>query len=147
MSTPARSRAFELRVLPLGEGAYALGLFQSPAGPAANGDLECVARLQGDPLRTVIEPVLSALKRAGYRPTDLRPARREPFRLAEMDGVRLGLLFLALRPLRKPSRMEAVVERIRTMADEELYYWYSKSTAPREGRRAQRALRTLVAEE
>ena len=80
--------------------------------------------------------MLSAIRRGGYRPSDLRPTRRQPFRLDEEDGVRLGLLFLALHPLKKPSRMEALVDGIRTMADEELYYWYSKSTSPTDGRRA-----------
>ena len=147
MTRPGPERAFELRVQPESQGEYALKLFQSPAGRTTNGHMECVARIHGDPLRIVIEPVLAAIRRAGYRPSDLRPTRREPFRIDEEDGVRLGLLFLALHPIRKPSRMEAMVEGIRVMADEELYYWYSKATATPYGLRAQRALRTLIAEE
>jgi hypothetical protein len=147
MSATRESRHFELRVAPQPEGGYALHLFQSLAGRNTNGQLECVARVHGDPLRVAIESVLSAIRRAGSRASDLRPTRREPFRLSEEDGVRLGLLFLALQPLRKPSRMEAVSDGIRTMADEELYYWYSKATAARDGRRAQRALRTMIARE
>lgn len=147
MRNGAAHRTFELRVLPATRDAYALGLFHSGGATPPAAPLECVARLHGDPLRTVVGPVLAALKRAGYRPTDLRPTRAQPFRLEEEDGVRLGLLFLALKPLRKPSRMEAIVERIGAMADEELYYWYSKMTAPGDGSRARRALRTLVAEE
>ncbi len=147
MSRRSASREFELRVAPLRGGAYGLGVYRAPAGPAGNGDLECVVRIKGDPLRAAIEPVLSTIRRAGYKPSDLRPTRRNPFRLPEDDGVRLGLLFLALRPLRKTSRMAALVDGIRVMADEEIYYWYSKATAARDGLRAQRALRTLIAEE
>ena len=39
---------------------------------------------------------LEALRQNGYAATDLSPSRREPFILKEEDGVRLGLLFLAL---------------------------------------------------
>jgi hypothetical protein len=147
MTAVVGNRRFELRVLPSRDGGYAIGLYQSGGGGARNGEFEFLVRLHGDPLRSAMEPVLSALKRSGYRATDLRPTRTEPFRLSEEDGVRVGLLFLALRPLRKAARMEAVAENIRAMANEELYYWFSKATASHHGRRGQRALRILIAEE
>jgi len=77
----------------------------------------------------------------------LQRGRKAPFRLSEEDGVRLGLLFLAVKPLHKLARIEAVSERIRSMEPEELYYWFSKGTSTAEGHRAQRALRILIAEE
>lgn len=147
MNKASSTQTFELCVQPLPDGTYGLALYRSPVGATTNGGPECVARIRGDALRAVIEPVLSAIRRAGYKPSDLGPSRRQPFRIGEEDGVRLGVLFLALRPLRKASRMEAVLNAVRGMADEELYYWYSKATAIDAGRRAQRALRTLVAEE
>ncbi len=52
----------------------------------------------GSVLRAVSDQVLDALKRSGYRATDLGASRREPFALSEEAGVRLGLLFLAIKP-------------------------------------------------
>ena len=136
-----------------GSDGYALALWQRrnsagrPGHLTTDATLERVVVLGGDRLRLVIESVLVAIKRAGYKGSDLRSGRSEPFRLDEEDGVRLGLLFLAVKPLRKPSRVERVAERIRGMAQEEMYYWFSKSTALMDGRRAQRALRILIAED
>lgn len=153
MSPHAEGRTFELRVQPDGTDGYAVALWQRrngvgrPGHVATDETLERVVVLGGDRLRLVIEPVLGAIKRAGYKGSDLRAGREEPFRLGEEDGVRLGLLFLAVKPLRKPARVERVAERVRGMAQEEMYYWFSKSTAATDGRRAQRALRLLIAED
>lgn len=153
MSPHEEGRAFELRVAPEGADGYSIALWQrrnSAGRPGHRADeeaLERVVTLGGDRLRLVIEPVLGAIKRAGYRGSDLRRTREEPFRLGEEDGVRLGLLFLAVKPLRKPARVERVADRVRGMPQEEMYYWFSKSTAAMDGRRAQRALRILVAED
>ena len=62
-------------------------------------------------------------------------------------GVRLGLLFLAVKPLRKVDRMSSISSQIHGMTEEEAYYWFSKSTAASTARRAQRAMRVLLAEE
>ena len=61
--------------------------------------------------------------------------------------MRLGLLFLAVKPLRKVTRMASISEQVRGMADEEAYYWFSKATDGATARRAQRAMRVLLAEE
>jgi len=61
--------------------------------------------------------------------------------------VRLGLLFLALKPLTKVSRMEAIAAGLRGMSAEEAYYWFSKCAAREHARRAQQALRILLAGE
>ena len=58
-----------------------------------------------------------------------------------------GLLLLALNPLRKTSRMGDISEQVQGMTDEELYYWFSKTTSTHPGWRPQRALRLLVADE
>jgi len=93
-----------------------------------------------------MDQVLGAIRRAGYRPTDLTPLRRAPFHLREEDAVRLGLLFLALKPLTKPRRVEEVAAGIAAMANEEAYYWFSKATTGA-GRRHVRALRVMLSDE
>ena len=143
------SHQFELQVLPHGTQGYGLELYQRKVGEvAANGaELARVVRVWGDPLKAVIDQVLAAIKHAGYRPTDLSRTRQAPFTLREEDGVRLGVLFLAVKPLRKPGRIEAIADHVRAMQPEELFYWYSKSTASAGASHAQRALRILVAGE
>lgn len=141
--------AFELRVVPAGERAYRLALWQR--GIPANGRPGAQARhlvtLAGLPLQVGLDQILDTLKREGYRASVLHPARREPLPLSEEAGVRLGLLFLALKPLAKVSRMERIAAGLRGMPDEEAYYWFSKCVPQRGGRHAQRALRILLAGE
>ena len=67
--------------------------------------------------------------------------------LNEESGVRLGLLMLAVKPLRKSSRMTDISEQVQSMASEEAYYWFSKSTDHQVGRRSQKAMRILLARE
>ena len=74
-------------------------------------------------------------------------ARREPFHLDELTGVRLGLVFLAVKRISKANRVEAISQGIRLMTAEELYYWYSKCTGGPTAERAQKALRVLLSEE
>jgi hypothetical protein len=95
--------AFELRVLPQGEKDYRLALWQRAvqASGNANGKPRQLAALAGLPLQVALDQVLDALKREGYRVSVLNRGQSEPLALGEESGVRLGLLFLALRPLTK----------------------------------------------
>jgi hypothetical protein len=142
---------FELRVVRRGETDYGLALHQEPAAtrdPAeGNGHWPLVVQAWGTPLKSVMDQVLAALKEAGYRTTDLSRSRQAPFALREAQGVRLGLLFLAVKPLRKVARMTSISEQVQGMTDEETYYWFSKTTAALTARRAQRAMRLLLADE
>ena len=106
-----------------------------------------MVRLWGDPLVTVMDQVLAVIRRAGYRTTDLKATRRAPFRIAEDDAVRLGLLFAALKPLRKYRRIEEVAGAISSMEREEVYYCFSKVTTGSEQGQSQRALRIRVSDE
>ncbi len=158
--------AFELRVVPeLGRGGegrpgdrppYRLALYQQALEPAppqgalpslASPPMRPLAELRGDSLRAVADQVLDALRQNGYQATDLLPGRRAPFALKEETGVRLGLLFLAVRPIAKMARVEAISAGLRAMTSEELYYWFSKCTAGPTADRALRALRMLLADE
>lgn len=147
-AAPDPTRPFELRVEPLDARHYNLALYQWPV--PINGvppQPLRVVMLGGDSLRLVADHVLEALRRSGYKVTDLSPQRREPFGLEEEVGVRLGLLFLAVAPLSRPDRVEAIAHALRAMPSEEVYYWYSRCTAPRRRQRALRALRLLLAAE
>jgi hypothetical protein len=144
-------RPFELRVLRRDGNDYGLALHRQPpagrGGAESNGHWPLVVQTWGAPLQSVIDQVLTVIKQAGYRSTDLSRTRQAPFALTEPQGVRLGLLLLAVKPLRKVLRMAAISEQVRSMADEEAYYWFSKTTGAATARRAQRAMRVMMAEE
>ena len=152
---------FELRLVPevdrkTGQASYRLGLYQRQVEPPSvqrslyrqvANQMERVVELGGIPLRAVADLVLEALRENGYKATELNPNRHEPFSIQEESGVRLGLLFLAVKPVSKVSRIEVISAGIRQMTSEELYYWYSKCTSHSIARRAQTALRILLADE
>jgi hypothetical protein len=106
---------------------------------------QLLVRIWGTAFRASVDRILAALKDNGYRASELLRTRQAPFLLSEESGVRLGLVFLAAKPLRKLSRMEAIGNAIWAMSPEEAYYWFSKCTDLLAGRRAQRALRMLLA--
>ena len=147
-------RPFELRVAPRPDGDYGLALYQWPV-PANGGENpgtnpqqpQRLVELSGDPLRAVADHVLEAVRKAGYKATDLSRERRAPFRLDEETGLRLGLLFMAVKPITRLARVEAISGALRTMPSEEAYYWFSKCTARASAANAQRALRILLAGE
>ncbi|MDE0260533.1 MAG: hypothetical protein F4Y71_04535 [Acidobacteria bacterium] len=144
---PAAS-AFELRVLPRDRLAYGVALYRLDAARGDSGAAgELVIRVWGDPLSGILDQVLAAIRRAGYRSTDLGAKRRAPFRVAEEDAVRLGLLFAALKPLRKHRRIEEVARAVASMEPEEAHYWFSKVTTGPEQGRVRRALRIMVSDE
>lgn len=127
---------------------YALTLLQRVVErPDSDPHLETVVALSGDNLRAVADYVIEALRKAEYKATDLSVTRRKPFYLSEEVGVRLGLVFLTVKPLSKIRRVEQISYGIRQMPSEEAYYWYSKCTAAETAERAQKALRVLLAAE
>ncbi len=155
---------FELRVIPEGQRPggsnqaipYRLAVYQRIVEPppaqgrltnAAPIEMRLAAELGGSLLKAVADQVLEALRQNGYSATDLSPGRREPFLLSEESGVRLGLLFLAVRPISKMERVEAISQGIRAMTSEELYYWFSKCAGSPSAERAQKALRILLSDE
>lgn len=131
-------RQFTLHVLPRADGTYGVELREAGSGKPGGRP---VVRAWGAPLQAALDQVLEALRRSGYRPSDLHRKHQVPFALKEAWGVRVGLLLLALKPLRKTTRMEGIAAAIREMPDEEVYYWFSKAVG---SPRAQRALRLLV---
>jgi len=142
-------KPFEMRVFAVSSTDYGLELRQRrlngdqrPGEPSVR-----VVRLWGTPLSAVLDHVLEGIRRNGYRPGDLRSGRATPFLLSEESGVRLGLLFMAVKPLRKLGRLETISRRVKQMETEEAYYWYSKCRGANDRQRACRAARILMAEE
>jgi hypothetical protein len=105
--------------------------------------------LGGAPLRAVADHLLTALRASGYKATDLARAAGsdDPFYLDELTGVRLALILLAVKPLTRHDRIEAIGQGVQAMGDEEAYYWFSKCSAGPGASRAQKALRILLAGE
>ena len=144
-------KPFELRVVPEGSSEYWLALYEMPARSrnlqGNSNEWQLVVRVRGTPMRAMMDRVLMTIKKEGYRASDLSRSRKAPFRLAEEPGVRLGLLMLALKPLRKTSRMSDISEYVQAMTEEEAYYWFSKTTDANVGRRCRKAMRILLARE
>lgn len=136
---------FLLTVFGLKEGGYGLTLTGRPQH--RNGVHDVSVSIWGRPMQSVMDHVLVALKRSGHSPADLTPRRRKPFLLNEETGVRLGLLFFAVKPLHKTVRLEAVSQALRSMEPEEVFYWFSKCSTGPDASRARRAFRLLAAEE
>ncbi|HPH98512.1 MAG TPA: ASCH domain-containing protein [Anaerolineaceae bacterium] len=146
---------FELEVKAEPGGAYRLNLFQYPGASArqpalAPGLVEerrLVSELSGTVLKASADAVLEALRLNGYTATDLATGRRAPFYLTEESGVRLALIFMAVRPITRMARIEEMTRGIRSMTPEEMYYWFAKCTGGTAAERARRALRILLAGE
>jgi hypothetical protein len=145
----ASGRAYRLVVEPTGSAGYSLRLEQARSFETSVVGIRVVGRASPTAVAACVEQVLDALRRAGHPTTALRPGSASVFDLPEEAAVRLGLLFVALRPLSKTRRMEQVAEGIRRMAPEETVYWFSKCATPTltDARRAQHALRVLLAPE
>jgi hypothetical protein len=145
-----RKAAFQLEVIPRPGNRYGLALTEVLATTRHNGHEPTrhrVVRLWGASLQAVFDRVADAVRASGGRPSDVRRDRQAPFPLDEETAVRLGLLFLAIKPLRKTARIEMIRDATAAMSPEEAYYWYAKCASATTGRRAQRAFRILLAQE
>lgn len=150
---PDPEHPFVLYAIPEKDGGYRVALYQwgqrnseeKVRAPGAYWGME----LGGDPLRAVADHLLAALRANDYKATDLARAvgAEKPFYLDELTGLRLALILIAVRPLTRHDRMEAIGQEIHAMSAEEAYYWFSKCSAGTHAPRAQRALRILLAEE
>ena len=140
---------FELTVFERKDGEMGLTLSQmtSEKSTRTKRTRPRSVRVWGLPRKVMTETLLNTLKKEGYRPTELSAKRKKPFSLNEASGVRLGLIFFALKPMRKSSRMEEILAGINRMSDEEAYYWYAKCVNGKNAQRSRRALRILLAGE
>jgi len=145
-----RKAAYQLEVCPRPGKQYGITLVEivPPAGShRKDPEFRPVVRVWGSALQAVFDRIVEAVKSHGGRASDIRLERKVPFSLDEETAVRLGLLFLAVKPLRKPARIEAIRDATATMSAEEAYYWYSKCSSSASGRRAAKAFRVLLAQE
>lgn len=157
---PDPEHPFVLYTVPEANGGYRVALYQwlphnggddvrsddfSRPAPGVMWGIE----LGGDPLRAVADHLLHALRANGYKATDLARAAgsEKPFYLDELIGLRLALILLAVKPLTRHDRIEAIGQGVQAMGDEEAYYWFSKCSAGPDAPSAQRALRILLAGE
>ena len=131
-------RTFTLHVAPNDTGGYRLDV-----NVATNGATTRVARLAGRQLERLRTAVATAVTASKHSRTIVSPTRKAPIQLSEDAGIRLALAALAVAPLSKASRVEAIRIGIHTMTSEEALYWYAYCTGP-DSRRALRALRTLL---
>ena len=131
-------RTFTLHVVPDDTGGYKLEV-----NVATNGTPVSVARLTGRHLERLRTAVASAVTASEHARTIVSPTRTAPIQLSEDAGVRLALTALAVAPLSKASRVEAIRIGIDAMTSEEALYWYAYCTGPNTNR-ALRALRTLL---
>ena len=144
-----KSRQFELRVFKRKRDDMGLAFSEQPSEDkkTLKKPKKKEIRIWGTPAKVLTETLLNTIKKQGYRPTALSPQRNEPFILDEAVGVRLGLFFFALKPLRKVSRMEEIITGIERMIDEEAYYWYAKCSNGRNVNKSRKALRILLSDE
>ncbi len=157
---PDPARPFALYTLPDPAGGYRAALYQWVNGrqtsrftyeqatrPAAQALWS--VDVDAQTLHATTEHLLAALRANGYKATDLARAAGsdKPFYLDEPTGLRLALILLAVKPLTRQDRIEAIGQGIQAMSAEEAYYWFSKCTAGPDAARAQKALRVLLAEE
>lgn len=140
---------FQLVIEPQSNNEFRLTMMQrlyQNAGGQSQTKTERIETLWGLPLHFAWQTIIDALKRNGYAPSNLNPKRKEPFYLSEDTGVRLSLLFWAIKPLRKISRIEAIIDGISRMSNEEACYWFAKCTGNYH-KQARQALRILLAGE
>ena len=121
-------------------------LQEEPENSSTRG-MRTLVRIWGAPLEATSGQIIECLKRSGHRPAVLQGKESEPLPLDEPAGVRLALVFLAVKPLRKLRRVEVITKAIQEMEPEETYYWLAKCSRQRIGRRACHALRVLLSKE
>lgn len=139
-----RPRGFLLTVRPTADETYGLRLEETNG--ASQEARMAVANLGPPASRRVHEQAMDALQASGFRRSDLSGQRRKPFQLPDDHGVRLALAMVATGPLRKRARVDAVLNGIGRMSDEEAFYWYSKCLGS-DASRSRRALRLMLADE
>ncbi|MCD4708416.1 MAG: hypothetical protein K8S62_11855 [Candidatus Sabulitectum sp.] len=106
-----------------------------------------VERIWGNQMMSIMDHILEAIKKSGYAPSSLTKRRRKPFNLKEEEAVRIGLLFKAVKPLRKYNRIEKISSAVKRMEREEVYYWFSKCTSETDSKRNCKAFRIMEAAE
>jgi len=138
-------RSFRLIVEPEEGEQFGIRIEETNGDP--NRVLGIAARIRPDQLRRLTDPLIAALRSSGHQPSILTPSRKAPLLLDEQAGVRLALATRAIEQVNKTSRAHAILEGLASMSDEEILYWWAKTTNPTSGSRALRALRIMLADD
>jgi hypothetical protein len=149
MSLDERESGYKLIVKPHDDGTFSLDLVQNPPNdsrPTKRGRSTYRSSISGWHLDSALGLIKRTLKESGYKPTDLKRSRRTPFKLDETSGVRLNILFKALKDVKKRSRSEDIIFGISDMSREEALYWHSKleQDLTRSQQKGVKALRILL---
>jgi hypothetical protein len=101
--------------------------------------------IKGQTLVLAREVIYQILKANKYDPKSLSKARQSPYLLDEKSGVNLAILFQAVQPLKKESKIANIATGVMAMSNEEAHYWFAKIS---NGRRqaALKAMRVLLGE-
>lgn len=139
---------FQLRILPLKDNDFALELYQcayKKAGEKKRPAAKRIGRVKGHSLVLIRQAVYQTLKANNYDPKTLSYKRSTPYILSEESGVNLAILFQAVQPLRKESKIVNIRDGIMAMSNEEAHYWFAKIS---NGKRspALKAMRVLLGE-
>ena len=124
-----RESGYKLIVKPHDDGTFSLDLVQNPPGdsrPTKKRRSTYRSSISGWRLDSALGMIRKTLKESGYKPTDLKRSRKTPFNLDETSGVKLNILFLALRDVKKRTKSENIIFGISDMSREEALYWHSK---------------------
>jgi len=139
---------FDLKVKPLPDGTFACELYELPPADTRPGFKQRkstrVSGVSGWHLQVAELAIKHAIVNCGYERTDLKRSRKGSFKLDEENGVRLDLIFKAIRDLQKRTRMENIVLSIDAMSREEALYWHSKVSQDKTTQNGLRALRILL---
>lgn len=145
--------SFYLRIERRRHNEMSLALCQRPIGSKSRLKLlkdKNVVSLWGLPLIVAKGEIEEQLRRNCHPKLLIKSARHKIAELSEDRAVRLGLLFFALKPMRKIERMREVLYGIAQMSREEAGYWFSKAcNSPSQGERmrSMRALRIMLSKE
>ena len=117
---------FELRVKFSDEAGLSCQLFEMPPKNGSNKRRQAhrLSGVEEDYLKHVDGAVHRALKNSGYKPSQLSPRRKSPFKLEEEEGIIPILIFKAVVGLKKRSKIEDIILGVSAMAREEAYYWH-----------------------
>ncbi len=138
-------RSFRLIVEPDAGDRFGVRIEETNGSP--DRVLGVAARIRPDQLRRLTDPLIVALRSSGHPPAILTSSRKSPILIDEQAGVRLAIATRAVEQVTKTSRAHAILEGLASMSDEEILYWWAKTTNATYGARALRALRILLADD
>lgn len=110
-----------------------------------NNGLKEVAQVSGWRLTLVHHYVKELLKINGGK-TSIARENEADFNIEEDSGIRLTLLLKSISNLSKGKKITHLLNNIRAMSIEEVYYWYAKISNPLSNGRGLKAFRILMTE-